>query len=81
GTCLTNWVVCARIGDPTRPPPRREDWSRPGRLEEILPHVRRFRIPFLDVEALVRATPQSFEYPMCDRDPLPWWSRGRATLL
>ncbi|MGE0858013.1 MAG: FAD-dependent monooxygenase, partial [Gammaproteobacteria bacterium] len=21
------------------------------------------------------------EYPMCDRDPLPWWTRGRVTLL
>jgi len=80
-TRLTNWVVCAQIGDPTRPPPRREDWSRPGRLDEILPHVRRFRIPLLDVEALIRATPQSFEYPMCDRDPLPWWTQGRVTLL
>lgn len=81
GTRLTNWVVCAQIGDPTRPPPRREDWSRPGRLEEVLPHVQRFRVPWLDVEALVRATPEFWEYPMCDRDPLPWWTQGRVTLL
>jgi 2-polyprenyl-6-methoxyphenol hydroxylase-like FAD-dependent oxidoreductase len=81
GTRLTNWVVCAQIGDATKPPPRREDWSRPGRLEEVLPHVARFRIPFLDVEALVRATPEFWEYPMCDRDPLPWWTQGRVTLL
>lgn len=81
GTRFTNWVVCAQIGDPTRPPPRREDWSRPGRLEEVLPHVARFRIPFLDVESLVRATPEFWEYPMCDRDPLPWWTQGRVTLL
>ncbi|MBR0671810.1 flavin-dependent oxidoreductase [Neoroseomonas soli] len=81
GTRLTNWVVCAQIGDPARPPPRREDWSRPGRLEEVLPHVARFRIPFLDVESLVRATPEFWEYPMCDRDPLPWWTQGRVTLL
>ncbi len=81
GTRLTNWVVCAQIGDPTRPPPRREDWSRAGRLEEVLPHVARFRIPILDVEALVRATPEFWEYPMCDRDPLPFWTRGRVTLL
>jgi 5-methylphenazine-1-carboxylate 1-monooxygenase len=80
-TRLTNWVVCAQIGDPARPPPRREDWSRPGSLDEVLPHVRRFRIPFLDVEALVRATPEFWEYPMCDRDPLPCWTRGRVTLL
>ncbi|MCX8133290.1 MAG: flavin-dependent oxidoreductase [Roseococcus sp.] len=81
GTRLTNWVVCAQIGDATRPPPRREDWSRPGRLEEVLPHVRRFRVPWLDVEAMVRATPEFWEYPMCDRDPLPWWTCGRVTLL
>ena len=81
GTRLTNWVVCAQIGDPAKPPPRREDWSRPGRLAEVLPHVARFRIPALDVEALVRATPEFWEYPMCDRDPLPSWTRGRVTLL
>lgn len=81
GTRLTNWVVCAQVGDPSRPPPRREDWSRPGRLEEVLPHVARFRIPFLDVGALVRATAEFWEYPMCDRDPLPWWTQGRVTLL
>jgi len=81
GTRLTNWVVCAQIGDATQPPPRREDWSRPGRLEDVLPHVQRFRVPWLDVEALVRATPEFWEYPMCDRDPLPHWTEGRVTLL
>ena len=81
GMRLTNWVVCAQLGDASKPPPRREDWSRPGRLDEVLRHVARFRIPALDVEALVRATPEFWEYPMCDRDPLPWWTRGRVTLL
>ncbi|MBX9701795.1 MAG: FAD-dependent monooxygenase, partial [Acetobacteraceae bacterium] len=32
-------------------------------------------------ESLVRASPMRLEYPMCDRDPLPWWTRGRVTLL
>ena len=80
-TRLTNWVVCAQIGDPTRPPPRREDWARVGQLAEVLPHVQRFRVPGLDVEAMVRATPEFWEYPMCDRDPLPFWTQGRVTLL
>ena len=80
GTRLTNWVVCAQIGDPDAPPPR-EDWSRPGRLADILPHVQRFRVPWLDVEAMIRATAEFWEYPMCDRDPLPWWTEGRVTLL
>ena len=78
---LLNWVVCAQIGDASKPPPRREDWSRPGQLDEVLAHVARFLIPFLDVAALVRATPEFWEYPMCDRDPLPFWTQGRVTLL
>jgi 2-polyprenyl-6-methoxyphenol hydroxylase-like FAD-dependent oxidoreductase len=81
GTRLTNWVVCAQIGDGTQPPPAREDWSRPGRLADVLPHLRRFRMPWLDVEAMVRATHEFWEYPMCDRDPLPHWTQGRVTLL
>jgi 2-polyprenyl-6-methoxyphenol hydroxylase-like FAD-dependent oxidoreductase len=80
-TRLTNWAVCVRLGDPSQPPPRREDWSRPGLLAEVLPQLDRFRIPLTDVAALVRATPRFFEFPMCDRDPLPWWTRGRVTLL
>lgn len=80
GLRLTNWVICVRTGDGTAPPPR-EDWSRVGHLDAILPSVRRFQMPMIDLEALVRATPEFYEYPMCDRDPLPWWTRGRVTLL
>ncbi|HEX4259677.1 MAG TPA: FAD-dependent monooxygenase, partial [Acetobacteraceae bacterium] len=79
---LTNWAVMARIGDAAQPPPRREDWNRPGRLDEVLPFVRdRFRLDFVDPAALIEATDTFYEYPTCDRDPLPAWSRGRATLL
>ena len=63
------------------PPQRREDWSRPGKLEEDLPFAKRLQLPFLDVEALIRATPRFFEYPECDLDPLPWCTQGRVTLL
>lgn len=79
---LTNWAIMARLGDGSEPPPRREDWSRPGRLDEALPFVRdRFRLDFVDPAALIKATSTFYEYPCCDRDPLPRWSFGRATLL
>jgi 2-polyprenyl-6-methoxyphenol hydroxylase-like FAD-dependent oxidoreductase len=81
GTRLTNWVMNGKVANGALPPPRRENWSRPGKLEEVLPFAKRLRLPFLDVEALIRATPQFFEYPECDRDPLPWWTQGRVTLL
>src|SRR3954449_7408573 len=77
---LTNWAVVARVGEGGAPPGT-EDWSRPGRGEELMPHVARFSIPHVDVKALIAETPEFWEYPMCDRDPLPRWSHGRVTLL
>jgi 2-polyprenyl-6-methoxyphenol hydroxylase-like FAD-dependent oxidoreductase len=80
GQKLTNWAVVARVGEGGAPP-RKEDWSRPGERRELMPHVARFSIPHVDVQALIAATPEFWEYPMCDRDPLPRWSHGRVTLL
>lgn len=77
---LTNWVVNVRLGDPAKPPPR-ETWSRAGRLEDVLPFARRFAVPGVDIEAMIQATKNFWEYPMCDRDPLPRWNHGRASLL
>jgi 2-polyprenyl-6-methoxyphenol hydroxylase-like FAD-dependent oxidoreductase/quercetin dioxygenase-like cupin family protein len=78
---LTNWAVMARTGVEGTPPPRREDWSRPGRLDELLPHVQRFAIDEVDVSSLIRSTSVFWEYPVCDRDPISTWSLGRVTLL
>ena len=78
---LTNWAVVGRVGDGTMPIPQKQDWSRPGRFEDLMPHVQRFRIPYVDARALIEATNEFWEYPMCDRDPLPRWSHGRVTLL
>jgi 5-methylphenazine-1-carboxylate 1-monooxygenase len=77
---LTNWAVLVKIGE-GGVPPNKEDWSRPGRFEDLMPHVQRFRIPYVDAKALIEATPEFWEFPMCDRDPLPRWSHGRVTLL
>ncbi len=82
GRTLMNWAVGAMIGDSAAPPPRREDWSRPGRIEELMPHVEGvFSLDVLDPAALIKATREFYEYPMCDREPLSRWSFGRATLL
>src|SRR6201999_1461663 len=47
----------------------------------LMPHVERFSVPHVDVRSLISATPEFYEYPTCDRDPLPYWSAGRVTLL
>ena len=85
GTRLTNWAVAARVADGSAPPPRREDWNRPGVMAELLPFVRDTfdlrRLGFIDPLSLIEASGTFYEYPMCDRDPLPRWSFGRVTLL
>lgn len=78
---LTNWAVLVRIGDGSSPPPRREGWSNLGRRDEMMPYVTGFTIPQVDFAGLIKATPEFWEYPCCDRDPLPYWSSGRVTLL
>jgi len=78
---LTNWVIYARVADPGTPPPGREHWSRAGQPEAFRHLAGRLALPFVDVESMIAATPEIFEYPMCDRDPLPWWTSGRVTLL
>jgi 2-polyprenyl-6-methoxyphenol hydroxylase-like FAD-dependent oxidoreductase len=80
-TRLTNWVIYARVGDPDAPPPGRESWSQRGSLADFRHLVDRLHLPFIDAAAMIAATPDIFEYPMCDRDPLPWWTQGRVTLL
>ena len=30
---------------------------------------------------MIQTSAAIYEYPMCDRDPLPWWTQGRVTLL
>jgi 2-polyprenyl-6-methoxyphenol hydroxylase-like FAD-dependent oxidoreductase len=77
---LTNWAVMAKVSEGGAPP-RKEDWSRPGRWDDLRPHLARFRLPYVDVGHLIEATGEFWEYPLCDRDPLPRWSHGRVTLL
>ena len=82
GETLMNWVICARLGDGSAPLPTREDWSKPGTLEDVMPHVEGvIHIPEVDIPALIRATPEFYVYPMCDREPLERWTHGNVTLL
>ncbi|TMK42924.1 MAG: flavin-dependent oxidoreductase [Alphaproteobacteria bacterium] len=77
---LTNWAVLVKVAD-GGVPPRKEDWSLSGKRDELMPHVARFSVPYVDVPNLISATSEFYEYPTCDRDPLPYWSCGRVTLL
>jgi 5-methylphenazine-1-carboxylate 1-monooxygenase len=59
----------------------REDWNRPGDLDDFLPQFADWIFPWLDVPALIVSAPGTFLFPMVDRDPVERWSFGRTTLL
>ena len=79
GTQLINWI--AEIKFDADYAWRREDWNRPGRVDDFLPRFTDWRYDWLDVPQLVRGAESVFEYPMVDRDPLPRWTHDRMTLL
>ncbi len=89
GKALLNWVaevmlpadrVSATEADTA-------DWNRRGRAQDVLPWFADWKFGWLDVPALITGAPQILEYPMVDRDPLPFWGQGvpwghgRVTLL
>jgi 2-polyprenyl-6-methoxyphenol hydroxylase-like FAD-dependent oxidoreductase len=76
GRQLVNWL--AEIETPHY---QRRDWNRPGHLEDFIGAFESWRFDWLDVPAFIRAADVVLEFPMVDQDPLPWWSRGRVTLL
>jgi 2-polyprenyl-6-methoxyphenol hydroxylase-like FAD-dependent oxidoreductase len=76
GNQLVNWV--AEIQSPRNV---MQDWNLRGRLEDFLPTFASWTFDWLDCAALLRAADLVLEYPMVDREPLPFWTRGRVTLL
>ncbi|TAJ35239.1 MAG: flavin-dependent oxidoreductase [Reyranella sp.] len=79
GEALINWICDLHMGDGSTPP--REDWNKPGKLEDFLPRFANWNFGWLDVPEVIRSAHTILEFPMVDRDPLPGWSHGRITLL
>jgi len=78
GVSRLNWVAEIRHGRPASADAA--DWTRHG-SRDFIQAFSDFQIPDLDVVAMFEQTESVLEYPMIDRDPLPWWTQGRVTLL
>jgi len=83
GLQLINWIADRRVREPEPglTAPDRADWSRAGRLEDLMPTFGGWRFEWLDVPGLITRAEQMLEWPMVDRDPLPRWRLGPTTLL
>jgi 2-polyprenyl-6-methoxyphenol hydroxylase-like FAD-dependent oxidoreductase len=76
GSQLINWV--AELETPNH---LERDWNKQGRLEDFIGAFEDWHFDWLDVPALIRGAQSILEFPMIDQDPLPFWSRGKVTLL
>ena len=76
GNQLINWTT--QIAQPGYD---KNDWNKPGRLEDFIDIYASWKFDWLDVPDLIRRSDVIFEYPMVDRDPVERWTFGRVTLL
>ena len=83
GRSVINWIAERRIAEPGSgtQPPRPSDWNREIDRETFAPLFASWKFDWLDIPALIAGAERVYEYPMVDRDPLPQWTFGRATLL
>jgi 5-methylphenazine-1-carboxylate 1-monooxygenase len=75
GVQLINWLC--EIQQDVR---EKNDWNKPGRLEDFFPLYAQWTFDWLDVPALIRSADAVLEYPMVDKDPVPRWTFDRVTL-
>jgi 2-polyprenyl-6-methoxyphenol hydroxylase-like FAD-dependent oxidoreductase len=78
GKLLTNWICQMTV---TEAPPPREDWNRRVASDKVLAAFGGWRFPWLDLPALIEQSPDIYEFPLVDRDPVLTWTCGRVTLI
>jgi 5-methylphenazine-1-carboxylate 1-monooxygenase len=81
GDGLVNWVVQVRESTPGEVLAGDAGWNAPGDPDTVLGHLAGWQLDWLDLDDMVNKTEAVLEYPMVDRDALPWWGRGAVTLL
>ncbi|MET8047272.1 flavin-dependent oxidoreductase [Streptosporangium sp. NPDC005286] len=78
GRTLINWIAERPLDGEA---PARGDWNRPADPQRIVEHFADWRFDWLDVPGIISGAEAAYEYPMVDRDPLPYWTSGNVTLL
>ncbi|WP_243065154.1 FAD-dependent monooxygenase [Humibacter sp. RRB41] len=75
GLDLINWVVETN-GEETI-----EDWNQVGDITDVIPLYDSAKIPFLDVQQLMRDAREVYLFPLIRHDTLDNWVDGRVALM
>lgn len=78
GKLLTNWICQMSVSDEASP---REDWNRRVTKEKVISTFGKWSFPWLDMCAMIEQSPEIYEFPLVDRDPVAAWTFGRVTLI
>ena len=78
GQLLTNWVCQMAVPDDAPP---QEDWNQRISKDKVYAAFGKWRFPWLDLPVLIEQTPDIYEFPLVDRDPVETWTLGRVTLI
>jgi 2-polyprenyl-6-methoxyphenol hydroxylase-like FAD-dependent oxidoreductase len=74
GNQLINWMAEIKSENVAK-----NDWNKPGRIEDFFDIYKGWRFDWLDVAEMIRSADQILEYPMVDKDPVARWTFGRIT--
>jgi 2-polyprenyl-6-methoxyphenol hydroxylase-like FAD-dependent oxidoreductase len=74
GNQLINWMAEIKSDNVVK-----NDWNKPGRLEDFFDIYKDWKFDWLDVAEMIRNADQILEYPMVDKDPVARWTFGRIT--
>lgn len=77
GRSLINWVAELRVS----PEEMHDDWNRQVSKSVFERAFADWRWGWVDIPALIDGADAVYEFPMVDKNPLPYWVSGRVALL
>lgn len=78
GTSAINWIAELSVPEGER---SYTDWNRVVDKSVFAAEFQDWNWPWIDVPALIDGAEAIYEFPLVDKDPLPRWTHGKATLM
>ena len=78
GLVPVNWIAELSVQGRDLPA---TDWNRVVDKSVFNRPFQGWKWPWVDIPALIDGAQTIYEFPLVDKDPLPRWSHGRATLM